>query len=219
MRPEPCDSHLNWLGVFGRSSEQKQLPLAATAVYLTTRRTDAFPLLTWGFRSHPLHVQPINHNLHPDLPLPSSSSSHFISTIHKFCMLNFKPSSAWSCDAALLFLPPPHSQRLRSLQILTFSLPLLSVSPSRLLVLLSLILLTPLPRLPPSIPSPDTRPLQTQVRVQVLSAPTETKVYFRDPASRNFLFSWQQWMVSPLARGYHSVRHFKKSPPDTGEIF
>lgn len=48
-----------------------------------------------------------------------------------------------------------------------------------------------MPRLPPSIPSPDTHPLQKEVRVQVLAAPaapSKTKVYFRDLVFSNSYF-------------------------------
>ena len=83
--------------------------------------------------------------------------------------------------ATVLFLPPPHSQRLRSLQIPHSPLhSFLSVPPP--------LPSTPLPHLPPSVPSPDTHPLQTEVRVQVLAAPSETKVCFRDAASCNSYF-------------------------------
>lgn len=100
----------------------------------------------------------------------------------------------------------------------TFSLPLLSLS------LLPSFLLTPFPRLPPSIPSPDTHPLQTEVRVQVLAAPaapSQTKVFFRDPEScYSYLRDNSRWCHSLPGVSIQSDT-FKKVPSrnQAGKIF
>lgn len=48
------------------------------------------------------------------------------------------------------------------------------------------------------LPSPDTHPLQTEVKVQVLAASSETKVCFRDSASGNSYFrDSRRWCHCP----------------------
>lgn len=82
--------------------------------------------------------------------------------------------------AGALFLPPPHSQRLRSLQIPHSPIPLVSIPPPSLILLL----LTPLPRLPPSIPfsrhPSSSHGGQSSSLGRPQPAPSQTKVSFRD---------------------------------------
>lgn len=95
---------------------------------------------------------------------------------HAFFKFNF------CTTVGVLFLPPPTLSEAEVPPDPTLSLTLLSFCPP----------LWSFPfnsfRLPPAVPSPDTHPLQTEVRVQVLAASSETKVYFRDSASCNSYF-------------------------------